>query len=782
LAVPYEAGVLRSHIQALLRGEKSKSIQKVLIVDDNASVTNFLKKPFERNGYNVITAQEAREARKLFRENGPDICILDYHLPGIMGDELLVEFKKAAPQALYVMITSDSNPELALEFLQKGAHDYVRKPFEPQYLIDLCQKAQRERSLLHVEDLLEKRTRELKSSEDRYRTLVDTTGDGMAILQQGNIVFASNRLCEILGVPAEKIVGLHFSKFFPKDEISCISKLHDEYEAGKGDLGIIETKVIQRNGDDKDVEINGARYIHNSKEALLFSLRDITDRMRATERIAQEHKQLLSIFDSIDEVIYISDIETYEILYANASVKNSFGEDIVGKICYEEFQGLSTPCKFCTNKVIRELTGKPHSWEYYNPKIDRIFKVVDKLIKWTDGRDVRFELAIDVTEEKKLEDQLRQAQKMEAIGRLAGGVAHDFNNILTGIIGYAEMVLSSFKADDPLYADLDEIRNAGERAAGLTNQLLAFSRKQIIDPKVIQPNKILDNSQKMLSRIIGEDVDFLFLPGKGLWRIKADSSQLDQVLVNLAVNARDAMPDGGKLTIETQNIAIDDDYCKAHAEIFPGDFVMLAVTDTGQGMGSETLESIFEPFFSTKANGKGTGLGLATVYGIVKQNHGFINVYSEPEKGTTFKIYFPAVKEKTDKIILEEAAISLSGNETILLVEDEGVVRRLARKILEEYDYNVIEQSSGENAFAYCEKHHDDIDLLLTDVIMPGMNGRDLYERLKKKRPKLKALFMSGYTENVIAHHGVLEKEMEFIQKPFNIDDLAKRVRKVLDD
>ena len=395
---------------------------------------------------------------------------------------------------------------------------------------------------------------------------------------------------------------------------------------------------------------------------------------------------------------------------------------------------------------------------------------------------------VDITERKKaeeekekLEGQLRQAQKMEAVGRLAGGVAHDFNNILTGINGYAEMLLEGLEPGDPMRADMEEIKSAGERAAGLTNQLLAFSRKQVIAPKVVQPNEILENSQKMLRRIIGEDIDLVFVPEKKLGRIKADPAQLDQILVNLAVNARDAMTDVGKLTIETQNITLDQEFCDSHVGAEPGDYVMLAVTDTGHGMDDETRSNIFVPFFSTKDKGKGTGLGLATVYGIVKQNNGFITVYSEPGTGTTFKVYFPRVMEKADKLSKEKASDLPTGTETVLLVEDEAMVRGLAKKILERQGYKVIAMENGGVAYAHYDEHDDPFDLLLTDVVMPSMNGRTLFNKLREKRPELKAVFMSGYTENVIAHHGVLDEGVHFIQKPFTIETLAKMVRKVLD-
>ncbi|GAH38472.1 unnamed protein product, partial [marine sediment metagenome] len=385
------------------------------------------------------------------------------------------------------------------------------------------------------------------------------------------------------------------------------------------------------------------------------------------------------------------------------------------------------------------------------------------------------------TEQGKLQAQLVQSQKMESIGRLAGGVAHDFNNILTAINGYAEMIIDSLEPGDPMRADMEEIKSAGGRAAGLTGQLLTFSRKQVISPKVIRPNEILERSQKMLRRIIGEDIDLIFVPANRLGRIKADPAQLDQILVNLAVNARDAMPEGGKLTIETQNVTADEMFCNSHIGAEPGDYVMLAVTDTGCGMDEETKSSIFEPFFSTKSKEQSTGLGLSTVYGIVKQNDACISVYSEPNVGTTFKVYFPRVVEKADRLPSDKSTELPTGNEIILLVEDEDIVRGLAKRVLERQGYKVIEANDGGGAYLQSKKHKGKIHLLLTDVIMPNMNGKQLHAELLNTRPELRVLFMSGYTENVIAHHGVLHENTDFIQKPFSIESLTRTVRRVLD-
>ena len=386
-----------------------------------------------------------------------------------------------------------------------------------------------------------------------------------------------------------------------------------------------------------------------------------------------------------------------------------------------------------------------------------------------------------IREKEQLQEQLRQAQKMEAIGRLAGGVAHDFNNILTGIIGYAELVLSDLDPEHLVYGNVEEIHKSGERAAELTNQLLSFARRQIIDPKVVQANEILANSEKMLHRLIGEDIELVFMPGKNLHCIRSDPGQIDQILVNLAVNARDAMPNGGKLTIETENIFLEGERCPMSGEIRSGDFVMLGVSDIGMGMDAETKKRIFEPFFSTKAKGEGTGLGLATVYGIVKQNGGFISVYSEVGVGTTFKIYFPAVLEEPDPITEPISLEMPVGDETILLVEDDRVVRELARKILATHGYTVLEACDGIEAELLCKRYSGPIHLLLTDVVMPRVNGLELYDRLLLRRPKLLSLFMSGYTENVIAHHGILDSGTNFLRKPFTIGTLARAVRDVID-
>jgi PAS domain S-box-containing protein len=385
-------------------------------------------------------------------------------------------------------------------------------------------------------------------------------------------------------------------------------------------------------------------------------------------------------------------------------------------------------------------------------------------------------------EKEALQEQVRQSQKMEAIGRLAGGVAHDFNNLLTIIKGYSQLSLLAMKAGDPLKEHIEEVIKAADRAANLTRQLLAFSRRQVMEMQVLDLNEILRNLDKMLSRMIGEDIEMKTILADNLWKVRADPGQIDQVVMNLVVNARDAMPKGGKLTLETANIRLDEEYAGKHVAVTPGDYVMISVADTGTGMNPEVMERIFDPFFTTKEKGRGTGLGLSTVYGIVKQSNGNIWVYSEPGQGTVFKIYLPRVDEPADEIKERIAMPEFPwGKETILVVEDDEKVRKLAVKVLENHGYKVLEAESGNKALEICRGRKKPVHLVLTDVVMPEMDGRQLTKQLTQILPGFKVLYMSGYTDNAIAHHGIIEKGLNFIQKPLSIEGLLRKVREVLD-
>jgi two-component system, cell cycle sensor histidine kinase and response regulator CckA len=387
----------------------------------------------------------------------------------------------------------------------------------------------------------------------------------------------------------------------------------------------------------------------------------------------------------------------------------------------------------------------------------------------------------DVTARKQLQDQFRQSQKMEAIGQLAGGVAHDFNNLLTVILGYCQLAKRKTKDNGPLSQDLDQIEEASARATTLVAQLLAFSRKQVLRLETLNLNEIVARSEKMLIRLIGEDVDLVTNTTTDIGHVRADAGQVEQIILNLVVNARDAMPNGGKLTIETANVELDENYAKTHLDVTPGQYVLLAISDTGHGMDAKTQARVFEPFFTTKELGKGTGLGLSTVFGIVKQSGGHIWLYSEPEKGTTFKIYLPRVDEPVNITEIEAAAVdSLRGSETLLLTEDDEAVRLLAEKILATQGYQVLVATSGAGAMEII-RQTPGISLLITDLVMPGLTGRELATELEKIQPDSKVLYLSGYAPSAIVHQGVLDEGVAFLAKPFTPDALARRVRQELD-
>lgn len=421
--------------------------------------------------------------------------------------------------------------------------------------------------------------------------------------------------------------------------------------------------------------------------------------------------------------------------------------------------------------VICVLDDKPHDFSEEDKYLMKIF--AQRI-----GAEIERQKILN--ERKKLESQLLQAQKMEAIGRLAGGIAHDFNNLLSVIVGYTEILLAELPATDPSEERIKLIKEAGEKAAELTHQLLAFSRKQVLELKVVNLNSVIKNMSKMLDRIIGEDIILELNTMASQSNVMADSGQLEQVLMNLAVNARDAMPSGGKLIIETADILLDKGYTGSLGEIIPGNYVMFAMTDTGTGMSMEVKEKIFEPFFTTKVTGIGTGLGLAMIYGIIKQHNGYIYVYSEPGKGTTFKIYLPAVREDTVEESTGKIPL-LQGHETILVVDDDSFIRKLVADMLGPLGYRVLEAENAETALKVGDEFEDAVDVLLTDIIMPKINGKELADAFRSKHPATKVVYMSGYTDDSVAYHGILKKETAFIQKPLTLYKLAVKLREELD-
>ncbi|MFP4476006.1 MAG: PAS domain S-box protein [Desulfatibacillaceae bacterium] len=552
----------------------------------------------------------------------------------------------------------------------------------------------------------------------------------------------------------------------------------------------VEYRITTRDGVDKWVCERGTAVStdFDGNTVLEGFIWDVTTRRQALRELQESEKRFRTAISEAPFPAMIH-VEDGEVLLVNKTwfeLTGYGGEDIPTISAWaekaygdraESVKAVIDPLYSMEQKIhegefeIRTANGKVLVWEFSSVPLGEL----------ADGRRAALSMAVDVTERITREEQLRQAQKMEAIGRLAGGVAHDFNNMLNVILGYAEMALQNLEPGTPLHDDLSEIDKAAQRSTSLVHQLLAFSRKQLVQPRPVNLNEVVENQKKMLDRLIGEDISVEFIPGKDLWDVKIDPSQMDQVIANLAVNARDAVDGVGSVTIETKNMVLDESYSTAHLYSTPGEYVMLAFSDSGCGMDEKTMAQVFEPFYTTKRIGEGTGLGLSMVYGIVKQNDGVINVYSEPGMGTTFRIYLPRFTGATETVEQEAPVKDSKGTETILVVEDQPQVLKLTKNILVRAGYRVLAMGGPEAALEQVEMYSKSIDLVLTDVVMPDMNGKDLVKKLESVRPGIRALFMSGYTENVIAKHGVLDDGINFLPKPFTAAALTAKVREVLE-
>jgi PAS domain S-box-containing protein len=631
--------------------------------------------------------------------------------------------------------------------------------------------------------------REAKTAQTvrRQALAMDSAADGISIIgDNGEHIYANAAFARMMGYKSpESMLGVHWQKIYDPRDIELI---HATVRASLVAEGKWSGQINLRRRDGTIIPVEMAiTSLANGVTACVGH--DISARKEAEKARAEAESKYRTLVEQVAAISYIAELGIRgKWHYVSPQI-----EAITG---YSQEEWLANSCDWMRHipqedhAVVEaaeeaSMRGECFQAEYRIVRKDgAVIWVSDTAVvaKGSDTQTVMEGIIVDITDRKLLENQLQQSRRMEAVGRLAGGIAHDFNNLLTIIKGYAELALQRSGVQPELRADVQQIENAAERASTLIRQLLAFSRRQVLQPKIIDLNAIVLGLDKLLGRLMGEHIEMVTRCAANVGRVKADPAQVEQVIMNLVVNARDAMPKGGRLTVETYNIDLDSTYARDHVSVKPGSYVMLAVTDTGIGMNPETVAHIFEPFYTTKESGQGTGLGLSTVYGIVKQSGGYVWVYSEPGKGTTFKVYLPRVAEQLEaKPERVELPVASKGSETILLVEDEEAVRELTSRILSAKGYSVVAAKSVKEAEEWCEKHGGKIHLLLTDIIMPGTSGRELARRITAKHPQTRVLYMSGYTDNVLAQGGVLEAGLSFLQKPFTPASLAQKVREVLD-
>ncbi len=625
---------------------------------------------------------------------------------------------------------------------------------------------------------------ERKRSEARFRALIEKSSDAIALIDPAGVIsYMSPAVQPMLGHPASYFPGRSGLEVVHPDDRQLVLETLGRIVVDPSHSGKATLRALHADGTLRWIEATGTNLLDDpSVAAVVVNFHDITDRTVLEEELRASAEQYRALFEGSPLAKWLYDPDTLRFLEVNESAVRLYGWSRAEflRMTIKDIRPADDVEKLL--EALRGVRDRTDLGVWRHRRKDGTPLDVEVTVQPIDlgGRPARLVAARDVTDRRRLEEQLQQATKMEAIGRLAGGVAHDFNNLLSVILSYCNLAIDSLREGDPLREDLTEVRVAGERAAELTRQLLAFSRRQVMQPKVIDLDGIVVGMERMLRRLLGEDVQLSLHVAAAPGPIHADPGQVEQVIMNLVVNARDAMPDGGTVSIETAAVELDAAWAARHVGVTPGRYVMLAVSDTGVGMDAETRARVFEPFFTTKEHGKGTGLGLSTVFGIVQQTGGNIWVYSEPGHGTTFKVYFPRSERAAEAPAPPApAATRLRGNETVLLVEDDAQVRGIVRAVLRQHGYRVLEAQNGGEAFLLCEQHPR-IDLLLTDVVMPRMNGQELAARLTRMRPELKVLYMSGYTEAAVARQGLLADGFAFLPKPVTPELLLRKVREVL--
>jgi PAS domain S-box-containing protein len=764
----------------------------ILFLEDNLLDVELEVAALEEEGIKCVWERvDGREDFLREIEKPYDLIISDHSLPNFDGITAVRLLRQLGLDTPLIFVSGTVGEETAIESLKAGATDYVLKD-RLSRLGPVARRALRE----YEEQTALKQTEEaLKESEEKTRSIFEGALDAIVIIDpaSGRIIEMNPATARLLGYRRDEFIGKHFSIFFPPSSLLSPGRMLEELQLRGAIFDSQDLLCADGSLCPVDMSISVIEWGRHS--AILAMLRDVTERKRSEEALREAKRRYEELVNSIEGIVWECDPVTFEFSFVSRQAERLLGYPIDRWLSDPDFwpNHLHDDDREWLIDACKKTAGLPHKHEFEYRMI-----AADGRAVWL--RDICSLVAgnghppkvrgvmVDITsskeaeeERKRLEEQLLQAQKMESIGRLAGGVAHDFNNLLTAIIGYSQLVLARMGQEDGFRKEIEEVLRAGQRAASLTSQLLAFSRRQKLERKVINVDDTINNMIKMLRRIIGEDVDVAVHTAAVQPFIFADPSQVEQVLLNLAVNARDAMPEGGSLTIETDNVEFDEGLCHRHLWARLGRFVRLAVKDTGTGMDGETLKRIFEPFFTTKESGKGTGLGLAVVYGVVNQHDGLINVRSEPERGTCFEIYFPLHSEDAGERSDEKTLPARGGKETILVAEDEESLQDLTRKILTKLGYRVLMAKDGMEALEMFEASDEEIALVILDMVMPRMSGREVYLRLRAAGSDVPVIFMTGYSADVIDTNFVESLGIPLLRKPYDINELARRVRATLD-
>ena len=762
---------------------------RVLVVEHNQADVELCVKELERAGFEVSAdmAETPEQFSERLAQQEYDLVLADYRLPSWTGMDALKILREHGKSMPFILVTGTLGEERAVEAIKQGATDYVLKGHLATLPVAV-RRALKERELLEGQERAEEALRE---SEERYRLVAETATDALITIDQDSRILFVNPAAErIFGYARREMLGQQLTMLMPE----ALRHIHragiSRYlETGQKHLSwdAMELPGLHKSGKEIPLEVSFGELVRDGRHLFTGIVRDVSQRKEAQQALQRSEASLRSLVDNAPHAIYKTNLDAGRFISVNPALVAMLG-------CESEAEVLALD-------LPTQVYRNPEARARLLPELERLGYFKDLELEWkrkdgkllllrTSGRLVQDEtgatsceaIGEDITERRLLEQQFRQAQKMEAIGQLAGGVAHDFNNLLMVISSFTELVSEAGATNDTQRHHLDEVLKASRRAATLTRQLLAFSRKQVLTPSVLDLNSVIADLGKMLPRLIGAHIKVQLQAKAPSARVEADPGQLEQILMNLAVNARDAMPKGGTLMLEVSQTEFDTAHIGPSYKIPPGSYIMLAVSDTGEGMDAETQSHIFEPFFTTKERGKGTGLGLATVYGIVKQSGGYISVYSEKGVGTTFKMYFPkAEKELSADPGKAGQAKAAGGKEAILLVEDEEPVRLAAREFLRMKGYTLLEAADGAEALRVHSQHTGRIHLLVTDVVMPGGSGRELAEELQTLDPRLRVLYISGYTGGSVGSMAGLDPGASFLQKPFALEALARKVREVLD-